>query len=487
MSNVANMTVAQQLRLGIKEACSALDQASAQPDRLPAFTYVPPSHARALDPEVSLVVGIRGAGKSFWWAHLSSPAHREFVKAAYPEVRFSSNIKVTRGFGTGLSNAEAPSAEVLADLLSEFRPRSIWRAVLACSIGFGGAFSKLKSWKERAEWVQSNAEEFDTQLEKADLLLEEQGTTHLILFDALDRMADAWRHVSQLTRALLQVALDVRSTKRIRLKVFVRLDVVQDKAIMSFPDASKLLARKAELTWRRADIYALLYQCLANSEHGGPPFRTMTADLPWKANNGRWIVPASLRSDEALQEQIFHTMTGPAMGSSTKRGKPYTWLVNHLQDGFDQVSPRSFFAALETAAIETSEQTKLTLDYRAIQIGVQKASQIRVKEITAEDYPWVDLVMEPLYGNLTVPCEVKEFEKIWRAHSTIDNLEKKLKRGKASVKLPPQNLEDGTKGVLRDLEALGIVQRLTDQRIQMPDVYRIGFGLGRRGGVKPVK
>jgi hypothetical protein len=32
-----------------------------------------------------------------------------------------------------------------------------------------------------------------------------------------------------------------------------------------------------------------------------------------------------------------------------------------------------------------------------------------------------------------------------------------------------------------------LLERLRDQRIQMPDVYRIGFGFGRRGGVKPLK
>jgi len=26
-----------------------------------------------------------------------------------------------------------------------------------------------------------------------------------------------------------------------------------------------------------------------------------------------------------------------------------------------------------------------------------------------------------------------------------------------------------------------------DMRINMPDLYRVGFGLGRRGGVKPIR
>jgi hypothetical protein len=41
--------------------------------------------------------------------------------------------------------------------------------------------------------------------------------------------------------------------------------------------------------------------------------------------------------------------------------------------------------------------------------------------------------------------------------------------------------------VLRDLKDLGVINYLSDERIQMPDVYRIAFGLGRKGGVKPLK
>lgn len=478
------------LRAGVREAADSLDQAEGRPVRAPAFTYVPPSHARSLDPEATLVEGIRGAGKSFWWAQLASDSHREFVQAAFPEVRFGSKLKIARGFGMGLPTAEAPSADVLAQLVENYRPRSIWRAVLAFHAGFNGEFGRLKRWPERVQWVQSHPEEFDELLDRADQDFDTRGETLLVLFDALDRLAEDWKHINPLAKALLQVALDSRSTRRIRFKIFLRPDILQDKGITGFPDFSKLLAHKASLDWRRADLYALFFQCLANTTKGGSIFRSLVKEISGvtlsKKGTG-WVLPPSLRSDESLQELIFIALTGKAMGSSTKRGKPYTWLVNHLQDGLSQVSPRSFFAALRTAAEETSDDFHLTIDYRAIQTGVQRASQIRVQEITVEDYPWVQLVMEPLYGNLTVPCETREFEKIWKQQNTLACLEDKLKAVKAAVKLPPQNLELGANGILRDLELLGLVQRLIDQRVQMPDVYRIAFGLGRRGGVKPLK
>lgn len=483
------MSDVQSLRRGLREAADSLDQAQSRPDRPPVFTYVPPSHARALDPDATLVEGIRGAGKTFWWAQLASPAHREFVQVAFPEVRLAPQLRIVRGFGIGLTTAEAPSAEVLANLVESYRPRSIWRAVLAFHAGFGGEFTQLSRWNDRVQWVQTHAEDFDALLEQADQKLESRGETLLVLFDALDRLADDWKHINPLAKALLQVALDSRSTRRIRCKVFLRPDILQDQSIIGFPDYAKLLAGKSSLQWRRADLYALLFQCLANSQSGGMAFRSLVNKAYGLVMDQRatgWVLPSALRSDEKLQESLFERLAGKAMGSSTKRGKPYTWLVNHLQDGLDQVSPRSFFAALKTAAEETGEDYALALDYRGIQLGVQRASQIRVQEIK-EDYPWVQLVMEPLRGNLTVPCEAKEFDQLWRVGRTLDSLEASLKSGTAAVKLPPQNLDQGSSGVLLDLEALGLVQRMENRRIQMPDVYRLAFGLGRRGGVKPLK
>jgi hypothetical protein len=302
-------------------------------------------------------------------------------------------------------------------------------------------------------------------------------------------MADDWQHVHQLAKGLLQVALDMRSTRAIRCKVFVRPDLLQDANVTSFADYSKLLANKASLAWQRGDLYALLYQCLGNAEVSRQPFGALIGKGRTAIDartGGDWALPASLRKDEERQEALFERIAGKAMGSSVKRGKPYTWLVNHLQDGLNQVSPRSFLAALGKAAAETTDDYALPLDYRGIQRGVQEASQIRVQEIT-EDYPWVATVMAPLRGNLTVPCLISDIERIWKSDQTLIQLGGLLQRPKGAVKLPPQHIDQGPAGLLTDLEELGMVQRMDGKRIQMPDVFRVAFGFGRRGGVKPLK
>lgn len=475
------------IRDGIKQTAAVLDQAQATSSRPVAFTYVPPSHARALDLDATLVEGIRGAGKSFWFSLLASPTHLSFVRSSFPEARIPDSVQVAQGFGMGLSIAQAPDADTLVGLLDgNFRARSIWRAVVAHHARIDGAFQALTTWTERVRWIQEHPEDFAHGLEAADQRLVERDETLLLLFDALDRMADDWQHVHQLAKGLLQVALDMRSMRAIRCKVFARPDLLQDANVTSFADFSKLLATKASLAWQRADLYALLYQCLGNADVSRTHFLAWIAGNKSKVKAGNWAVPTSLRRDEERQEALFERIAGKAMGSSVKRGKPYTWLVNHLQDGLNQVSPRSFLAALGTAANETEEDYALPLDYRGIQRGVQQASQIRVQEIT-EDYPWVASVMAPLRGNLTVPCAAGDILRIWRDEQTLAEMQRLLASSQDAVKLPPQHLEQGPAGLLIDLEALGMVQRMDGRRIQMPDVFRVAFGLGRRGGVKPLK
>lgn len=480
------------LRKAFVESLPSVDQAGALPDREPGYTYVPPSHAKALDPEVSVVEGIRGAGKSFWWAHLASERHRNVIVKIFPEMRLEPGVRVVQAFGAQPSSVDAPSQDVLASIAAHYPARAIWKAVLARKAGFAGGFPQEGEWSGRVRWVVEHPEAFDRILQQADATLDAGGETLVILFDALDRLAEDWQRIRPLAKALLQVALELRSTRRIRFKLFMRPDMLQDPEITRFPDASKLLARKSDLIWRRADLYALLFQCLANSPAGGSAFRSLCqveSGCDWRQiNETWWQLPAALRSEEKQQEQVFARLAGTAMASGPsgyKRGKPYTWLVNHLQDGLDQVSPRSFSAALRHAAEETGEDAALALDYKAIQAGVRVASKIRVNELTREDYPWVEWVMQPLRGKLTVPCSAQDIEQLWETDGTLRGLQAHLKAAAIDVKLPPPSVEPDA--VLAELESLGLLKRMDGRRIQMPDVYRLAFGLGRRGGVKPLK
>jgi hypothetical protein len=193
------------------------------------------------------------------------------------------------------------------------------------------------------------------------------------------------------------------------------------------------------------------------------------------------LLKDTVKRDEQLQRPLFAIIAGNWMGRDRRRGVPYLWSVGHLADGKGRTSPRSFLAAIRAAAENAEERFpshQVPLHYESIKYGVQKASGIRVSEM-AEDYSWVETLMEPLKG-LTVPCTFDIIEEQWKSSFGSDPQKSTFDR------LPPEHYEAGWNGIRKDFEKLGIFELMKDERVNMPDLYRVGFGLGRRGGVKPV-
>jgi hypothetical protein len=451
--------------------------------------YLPGTHAKALNPNNMLVEGIRGSGKSFWWAALQDPNQLEIIGQ---QVGLSKKTIVSVGFGDRPEPDSYPGRDALTALLEkDFDARRIWQTIVFQQIATTqapAAFKKIKDWSGRIQWVEKNPEAVEKILFDIDNSLDVEKTFRLVLFDALDRTSDQWPNLNKLVRGLLQVVLDFRPYKRLRLKVFARPDQLADPSVKTFPDSSKILTQKISLDWSRRDLYGLLWQYLANDVRTGKIFRegcvTINNANKWIKKNGVWLVPDDLRSNEEEQKSVFHAITGPWMGKDKRRGFPYSWLPSHLADTLNKVSPRSFLAAIRHAALDDNIRSgqDYALHYESIKRGVQEASAIRVSELE-EDYPWINTLFKPLDG-LSVPCQFKDIEKIWKEQKILANLSKNITT--SNVRLPPIHLKDGPKGVLRDIIALGLAEQIKDGRINLPDVYRVGYRMGRRGGVKPI-
>lgn len=449
--------------------------------------YLPAPHAKALHPNNTLIQGMRGSGKSFWFLALQSGELRTLIGA---QVGLDASTLVTVGFGQVPGGNQFPSKDTLIQLIKDgCEPRRIWQTVVFRQVLGDMApqeFKVLSAWKARIQWIQEHPETVDEHLYNADIRLDEQKQHHIVLFDALDRTADDWPSMNALVKGLLQVVLETRSFRRIRLKVFARPDQLEDPSVANFPDASKVINQKVNLDWPRRELYGLLWQYLANDAEYGQRFREgANSALPsiyWTQTEGVWIVPELMRRDEDAQKQLFHAMTGPWMGRDKRRGFPYSWLPSHLGDARGEVSPRSFLAAVRHAASDSPRiEQEYLLHYESIKQGVQEASRIRVRELE-EDYPWIKTLFDPLSG-ITVPCPFDDICTVWRGKKVIDQLRRGIES--ATVRLPPIHIDDGEDGVLIDLLDLGLVEKLKDQRINLPDVYRVGYGMGRRGGVKP--
>ncbi len=453
-------------------------------------TYLPAGHAKALHPDNMLVTGIRGAGKSFWWAALQDEKVRSAFSGKFPRASLTVEATVSAGFGERSNPVDYPGKDTIADLLTRYDSRQIWRTIVLWHVTYGqigeSPLARMNEWTERVAWVQEQPEQVECLFDDADRELDRAGKYHLILFDALDRTADEWPEMHNLVKGLLQVLLECSSTRRIRPKAFLRADQIEDPQVTAFPDASKVLARRVDLVWPPNELYGLFWQYLANATEGGQDFRKgceQGCGITWSKTGTVWDVPDSLKNDEALQRKVFHAITGPYMGKDRRRGYPYTWLPNRLGDTRRQVSPRSFLAALRKAAEdEQRKEYGYALHYENIKTGVQEASKIRVDELR-EDYLWVDKLMAPLEG-LSLPCSFEEIVGRWELQLGLTKFSEWVTA--SSVRLPPANIALGAVGIRKDLESLGLFERMSDGRVNLPDVYRIGYRLGRKGGVKPL-
>ena len=469
--------------------------------------YFPQSHLKALHPDVLVVTGMRGAGKTFWWSALQNEAVRQLMDQRYARAKLSGNTVLGTGFGVRPAADEYPGKDVLKRLLQEgTEPRLIWRAVQAWQVARQDDPLRCRDdWASRTAYVREHPEMIDRLFEKEDAKLNEEGRHFVVLYDALDRAADEWRAMYRIIRGLLQTALDMRSYRRIRMKIFLRTDQFDKAEIGDFPDASKVLSSTVEMGWPRHELYGLLWHRLGNAESFSKSVRAAlhrsafgngnhtlgNGDNEWRRlmvdGHGFWRVPRSLVSDETIQRRTFHSITGGWMGKDRRRGFPYTWIPNHLGDTKGKVSPRSFIAALKSAAEDTKDQHVghgYALHYDSIKRGVQRASEIRVDELK-EDYPWVDQLLKSLHGMVT-PCDFADIAERWAEQKALERLRFDVEFF-GDVKLPPSHIEEGPDGVRRDLESLHVFLRMRDGRVNVPDVFRIGYGLGRRGGVRPVR
>jgi len=454
----------------------------------PRFLYVPQAHTRALDPNNMVVVGMRGAGKTLWWQCLKSPEHRRILAQSLKDLHLDELVLVDAGFGEGLEPERRPDANILQDLVeSGFAPRDIWWVVVLSLVAGFPADVAEGTWKARCRWMVGHREETSRRIAEADGILSRERHKHLVLFDALDTTASTRPVRQALLSGLLQVMLECRATRAIRIKVFVRPDML-DAASLAFPDSSKVIQEKVDLSWPSTDLFGLLWQYLGNNDRVGEAFRRTCQDLclglplwpPWSLLEGSFRM--SLVGED-IQQQMFKEIAGKWMGKDARRGFPYTWLPGHLSDAYGKVSPRSFLASLRAAALDSEQRYPawpVALHYESIKRGVQEASRIRRREVT-EDQIWVDLLMSPLEG-MNLPLDREVLFSVWTERKVLQILQAEADAGHQV----PLHLSQGAWGLLDDLNALGICERTSGDRVNMPDVFRVAWGIGRKGGVKPV-
>lgn len=471
------------LRSDLIRATPEDEQAAENANDLPASSlYIPAIHLKALSPDKPLVVGMRGAGKSYWWRQLQRPDLLPLIYGS--QANSPIQVECKPGFGKRSNPDEFPDRNILNSLVQHHKAEDIWRAVIGRHIPLIDRLipsANKNSWDGRVRWTTAHVEPVQRAMYEYDKQLQQEKKQIIILFDSLDDAADTWEDKKTLLRGLFRVLVDLRTYRAIRGKVFVRPDMLTPD-ISNFPDASKLISERVNLTWFRADLYALLWQALGNTSELFRDWCKREYSLNWLQENNIWHPTAELRKDEDLQRKVFHGLAGEWMGKDARRGFPYTYFPNHLADAMKQVSPRSFLVSIHRAAEVTRDKyasAPFPLYYEAIKTGLQYASTIRKLELQVE-YPWVADAMSLLSQRINLPCDWNEIRQIWDTGNLIQKLQ--------NSPIKPERLDEGLEGIRDEMRTIAIFEDAKDGiRINVPDVFRIGYGLGRKGGIKPVR
>lgn len=450
--------------------------------------FAPEHHAGALDPNTTIVLGARGAGKSFWAGVLGHENTKALAHAAFPKIGLD-DLRVSFGY-TGVANDGSVSKATIDGQVplgdEEGRGGRLWRCVILRafqrSLHPGLPPQTISSLMNQYE----DAEEWENDCRRLDERAVSEGVRTLILFDALDSLATSWNRLRDLLDALLAVAWEIRGYESVRVKLFLRPDQIRDLGLR-FVELPKMLSGATNLTWTGQDLYGMLYVRLGTVSGGEE--REAIKDL--FALEGISLPPSNIRRvknwplshDRKSQDRIFTRLAGRYMGKGHKKGKTYDWPLNHLSDGHGEVTPRSFLTLVISAARKSPAMTNQALNPESIRAGLRDASRVRVNQLDVE-FPWIKRVLLPL-ARLQVPCSSDSIVRRWDETNTISALDKRAHRGEF---LPPfERSGEGTppERLIARLVRIGVLAHRFDGRIDMPDLFRVAANLLKKGGVAP--
>lgn len=455
----------------------------------PGHMYLPSGHIRAIALDRPIVVGDRGAGKSFWLKSLVDPSRREMIGKVF-DVPALLKCDVQTGFDPAATGIY-PDPRVLSSLVeSGIAPVDIWYAVLVQVALPDAVPATQRDWASKISWVVRSAEILTEKLRQKDAQLAKAGRTLMVAFDGLDRLDPKWGNTVNLVRGLFQAQLEFGKYRNLKTKAFIRPDLFSDPDIRRFPDASKLVSLAVKLEWDPTDLFGLMWQYLANSpdESISHEFRTFSqrkAKFEWvKAHGPVYVLADDTKFAEDRQESFFHMIAGKNMGGGTRSGNPWTWLPKHLADANGYTSPRSFLVALRSAAEDSKRRkfvgTETALHSSSIKLGVSKASAVRRRELE-ENLPWIGDIFGPLKG-LSLPSRKQDVVARWRRSNTLQILLSKNE----NVPLPEKIVREDPASILLALEDMALCRALADGRVDFPDIVRVDAGMIRRGGI-PVR
>lgn len=438
--------------------------------------FLPKGHRNVLDLRRQLVVGNRGVGKSFWTHALLQPSLRQRLSNVYG-FRQLEKANVVLGFnGSVKVSRTAPTIDELALLVTQGIPADlIWRGVLTRIASSTNSPGYSLSLSDTIATLIADPQTYSRELSLLDDTLAASGEVLLVVFDALDRITGDWKQISEISRALLILAVGLQSFSAIRAKIFMRVDQFSDPELFRFPDSSKIRNDHVNLVWQPSELYGLvLFQLLLDSQ-SGEPLKILAQSIQASQALPQLGVDTT---DTDAQERLINAIAGAFMGANKKRGQVYSWVPLHLSDAAQTCSPRSFLVAWKKAAEHSPAPSGKAVDHLGLQDGVRSASTSRLAELY-EDYPWIQPALEALRRQF-VPMDQGQLMALWEQAG----VRAKIASDPNPRATPVRFLAgDGPSALLSSMRDVGVMEVRKNGKINVPDIYRVEAEILRKGGV----
>lgn len=458
----------------------------------PTLIYPIPEHLRALEPEVVLVVGDRGAGKTQLKNALNDFQIRDALVRYAPNVRVpSGDVTWTTGWPLGANGPDSGGwKSLLSDMTTGDDHVAIWGAYLLRAIG--SQLSEVER-EEVGEVLTARAVDARAVLQahrKAgvavtaafdalDQRLINAGRWLFIAYDELDTIIlEDWETMGRAIRGLVSFwAAYARRWKRLRPKLFLRSDFYKHHRDVAGADVAKLAGNRVELQWSDKNLYGALLKHVLNLQPEGDEYHIRD----YFSKSVRTIEDPILGEIPLLSKAIdakpfVERLVSEYMGANKGKGLSFRWILDHLRDGNGNAVPRSLVWLVEFAAEIERDQPRASgahlLHHVSIRNALDRVSVEYVNQAKTHEFRWLEGLALRLQQDREVPWKRREllrllgqdFEGPWSA---------------SSARPPGATSEE----VLENLVDLGVLRARANDLYDVPDIYLQGLDLRRKGGV----
>jgi hypothetical protein len=452
-------------------------------------TFLPlPEHLLVMRPEIMVVRGERGVGKTHLF-HVLSRLPSSLRVAVWKWNDIGGGADWISGFSE--SEKEHPhvaSLDALGQKASFEELRALWIVHLVGRLAEQdlGQTQPMPSvlheaWhahrNEPEVWAKLGSGHLGEALRWLDELereLDRRDRSVVVLYDHLDRIGLVAPEIRRrYVGALLALWMSLSQRyRKICTKIFIREDVFE-QAQQFFADASKLESRSVSLEWSTQSLYRMLIRHMARRTRLRAWLMRGPHAIPlYEHESLGWLPPEMLpEHGQVSQKSLVDHLAGERMGRGVKKGYTYRWIPNHLQDAHQRVVPRSLINLVGLAAREALRRAPAAVDDKLLspaelQSALEGASLRRVRELGEEHM--VVARLQNLQG-LTLMLDAREACR-WLAAKPEGGGD--------------DGFGDDGAAVVAELLRLGVLRRRPDGRIDVPDLYRFGYHIKRRGGVR---